>query len=303
VSGVPDDVRRLADERDAARRRRDFASADALRDRIHEAGFAVTDTPAGPELAPIEPSPAAPARRLRPAEVPSLLDRPATQEASVHWLVQGWPQDVERGIASFERHCAAAAVQHVVVDVTGEDRDWPSGCDVVPLVPGTGWGEARNAGLVRSLGTVVLIADGSVELTGDAVAALSAALEDPTIGLTGPFGIVTEDLHDFRESQGPDVDAIEAYLLAVRREQVVAGLRFDRGFKFYRTADIELSFQIKAQGLRVVVTPAPATRHEHRMWASTSEADRERYSKRNFYRFLDRWRGRHDLTVAGGARD
>jgi hypothetical protein len=303
VSGVPDDVRRLADERDAARRRRDFASADALRERIHEAGFAVTDTPAGPELAPIEPSPAAPARRLRPAEVPSLLDRPATHGASVHWLVQGWPQDVERGIASFERHCAAGAVQHVVVDVTGEDRDWPSGCDVVTLVPGTGWGEARNAGLVRSLGTVVLIADGSVELTGDAVAVLRAALEDPTVGLTGPFGIVTEDLHDFRESQGPDVDAIEAYLLAMRREQVVAGLRFDRGFKFYRTADIELSFQIKAQGLRVVVTPAPATRHEHRMWASTSEADRERYSKRNFYRFLDRWRGRHDLTVAGGERD
>jgi cysteinyl-tRNA synthetase len=303
VSGVPDDVRRLADERDAARGRRDFASADALRDRIHEAGFAVTDTPAGPELAPIEPSPAAPARRLRPAEVPSLLDRPATHEASVHWLVQGWPQDVERGIASFERHCAAGAVQHVVVDVTGEDRDWPSGCDVVALVPGTGWGEARNAGLVRSLGTVVLIADGSVELTGDAVAALTAALEDPTVGVTGPFGIVTEDLHDFRESQGPDVDAIEAYLLAVRREQILAGLRFDRGFKFYRTADIELSFQVKAQGLRVVVTPAPATRHEHRMWASTSEADRERYSKRNFYRFLDRWRGRHDLTVAGGERD
>lgn len=99
------------------------------------------------------------------------------------------------------------------------------------------------------------------------------------------------------------MDAIEAYLLAVRREQIVAGLRFDRGFKFYRTADIELSFQVKAQGLRVVVTPAPATRHEHRMWASTSEADRERYSKRNFYRFLDRWRGRHDLTVAGGERD
>lgn len=178
MSGVPDDVRRLAAERDAARQRRDFVSADALRERIDEAGFAVTDTPAGPEVAPIEPSRAAPARRLRPADVPSLLDRPATHEASVHWLVQGWPQDVERGIASFERHCAAGAVQHVVVDVTGEERDWPSGCDVVALVPGTGWGEARNAGLVRSLGTVVLIADGSVELTGDAVAVLTAALED-----------------------------------------------------------------------------------------------------------------------------
>lgn len=300
---VPDEVRRLAADREEARRRRDFAAADALRDRIHEAGYSVTDRPAGPELIPVAPAVAVPVPRLRPAAVDTLLDRPPAFEASVHWLVQGWPEDVERGIASFARHCPDRSVQHVVVDVTGEDRDWPSGCDVVSLVPGIGWAEARNAGLVRSLGHVVLIADGSIELTGDPLGALAATLGDPTIGVTGPFGIVTEDLHAFQESQGPDVDAIEAYLLAVRREQIAAGLRFDRGFKFYRTADIELAFQIKEQGLRVVVTPVPVTRHEHRMWASSSEADRERFSKRNFYRFLDRWRGRHDLTVAGGERD
>jgi cysteinyl-tRNA synthetase len=240
---------------------------------------------------------------VRPGDVPELLDWPASFDATVAWLVQGWPEDVERGIAAFDRHCAERSVQHVVVDVTGEDRDWPAGCDVVSLVPGVGWAEARNAGLGRSLGAVVLVADGSVEIAGDAVGMLAGALADPTVGVTGPFGIVTEDLHDFRESAGPDVDAIEAYLLAVRREQIVAGLRFDRGFKFYRTADIELSFQLKSRNLRAVVTPVPVTRHEHRIWANTPDADRDRLSKRNFYRFLDRWRGRHDLTVAGGERE
>ena len=142
--------------------------------------------------------------------------------------------------------------------------------------------------------------DGSAEIRGDVVSRLATALADATIGITGPFGIVTEDMHEFRESPGPEVDAIEGYLLAVRREQVVAGLRFDRGFRFYRTADVELSFQIKNQGLRAVVTEVPLTRHEHRLWATTPEAERDRLSKRNFYRFLDRWRGRSDLTVAGG---
>jgi hypothetical protein len=303
VSAVPDEVRRLAAEREEARARRDFAAADALRDRILDAGYAVTDTPEGPQLGPAEAPTPAPAARLRPADVPSVLERPAEFDATAHWLVQGWPEDVERGIESFERHRGERSLQHVVVDVTGEDREWPGGCDVVPLVPGTGWADARNAGLVRSLGEVVLIVDGSVEAAGDAIGPLASSLDDGTVGVTGPFGIVTEDLHDFHESDGPDVDAIEGYLLGVRRSQVVDGLRFDRGFKFYRTADIELSFQIKEQGLRAVVTPAPVTRHEHRMWASTSEADRERLSKRNFYRFLDRWRGRHDLTVAGGERE
>ena len=47
--------------------------------------------------------------------------------------------DVERGIASFALHSSRHSVQHVVVDVSGEDREWPSGCDVVSLVAGTGW--------------------------------------------------------------------------------------------------------------------------------------------------------------------
>jgi hypothetical protein len=299
---VPGEVRRLADERQEARRGGDFAAADALRDRIRDAGYTVTDTANGPVVARAEPAAPEPAARLRPSDVDSLLDRPAAFAATVHWLVQGWPEDVERGVASFRAHCGDHAVQHVVVDVTGEDRAWPE-CDVVPLVAGTGWADARNAGLVRSLGDLVLIVDGSVELDGDVIVPLRDALADPTVGVAGPFGIVTEDLHDFRESDGPDVDAVEAYLLAVRRSQVVAGLRFDRGFKFYRTADIELAFQVKDQGLRAVAVPLPVTRHEHRVWASTSEADRERLSKRNFYRFLDRWRGRHDLTVAGGERE
>jgi len=303
VSGLPDDVQRLAAEREEARARRDFAAADALRDRILDAGYAVTDTPDGPQLGPAQAPVPAPAARMRPGDVPSLLERPSEFDATVHWLVQGWPEDVERGIESFERHRGGRSVQHVIVDVTGEDREWPVGCDVVSLVSGTGWGDARNAGLVRSLGDVVIIVDGSVEAAGDAIGPLAASLEDATVGVTGPFGIVTEDLHDFRESEGPDVDAIEAYLLAVRRDRVASGLRFDRGFKFYRTADIELSFQLKDRGLRAVVTSVPVTRHEHRVWASTSEADRERLSKRNFYRFLDRWRGRHDLTVSGGERE
>ena len=46
----------------------------------------------------------------------------------------------------------------------------------------------------------------------------------------------------------------------------------------------------------------PVRRHEHRMWTATPEDRRAALSKRNFYRFLDRWRGRFDLTVAGRRR-
>ncbi len=303
----PDEVRRLAGERQRARDGRDYAAADALRDRIREAGFEVVDTPEGPVLerrafdGPDEPGPTGP-RVVRPSEVVRLLDQPPTFDASVQWLVQGWPDDVIRGIDSFRRHHPGAAIQHVVVDAADVDPGmWPEDVDLVRLPAGTGWATARNAGLVRAAGPVVLVVDGSVEADGDVLGPLAATLEDPAVGVAGPFGIVTEDLREFHGSEGPDVDAVEGYLMAVRRELILRGLRFDEKFRFYRTCDIELSFQVKAMGLRATVSKVPVRRHEHRMWTNTPEDRRRSLSKRNYYRFLDRWRGRTDLLVAGSS--
>ncbi|MEM9564033.1 MAG: cysteine--tRNA ligase [Actinomycetota bacterium] len=49
-SDVPDEIRQLADERQAAREAKDFARADELRDELTEAGWTVEDSPDGPVL-------------------------------------------------------------------------------------------------------------------------------------------------------------------------------------------------------------------------------------------------------------
>jgi GT2 family glycosyltransferase len=108
---------------------------------------------------------------------------------------------------------------------------------------------------------------------------------------------VTEDLRDFHESKGPDVDAVEAYLMAFRSEVLAEAGGFDERFAFYRSADLELSFRVKDRGYRAVVLDLPLRRHEHRRWNATPEGERNRLSKRNFNRFLDRFRGRFDLCV------
>jgi cysteinyl-tRNA synthetase len=146
---------------------------------------------------------------------------------------------------------------------------------------------------------VVLALDGSIEATGDVLGPLEAALEDATVGVCGPFGIATPDLREFDSTDGPEADAIEGYCMAFRRDIFSSAGMFDEKFRWYRTADIEFSFRIKDLGLRAVVVPVPVERHEHRMWFQTSPEDRARWSKRNFYRFLDRWRDRYDLTVSG----
>jgi cysteinyl-tRNA synthetase len=298
---APKDVQDLATSRAERRAAKDYSGADELRDQISAAGWTVVDEPGGWRLEPIAPEvPEITSRRQRAKDIASVLEQPASADISIHWVVEGWPDDVRRAIASFRAIAGGRDIHYVVADVTGEEPgSWGEDVEVVSLEDGTGWGAARNAGLTRSRGRIVLVMDGSVEATGQAFGPLERALADPTVGVCGPFGIVTPDLREFEPTDGPECDAIEGYCMAIRREILTSAGLFDEKFRWYRTADIEYSFRIKDMGLRAVVVPVPVERHEHRMWFQTPPAERAKWSKRNFYRFLDRWRDRYDLTVSG----
>jgi Glycosyl transferase family 2 len=303
VSGdAPADVAERAERRARARAEKDFALADALRDEIAAAGWSVVDAPDGGfTLEPAEPETSDVVQRGRAADVPSVLDEAPTADASIHWVVEGWPDDIERALAGFRAHARDRDVQYVVADVTGEDpARWGDDVEVVALEAGTGWAAARNAGLRRSRGRVVLALDGSVEPTGDVIGPLEDALGDPGIGVAGPYGVTTSDLREFDAATRPGpCDAIEGYLMAFRREILRDAGPFDEKFRWYRTADIDWSFRVKDAGYRCVVVDVPVRKHEHRMWFQTDPADRAKWSKRNFYRFLDRFRDRWDLVLSG----
>ncbi len=294
---APRDVVRLAQERAGARASGDYSAADALRDQIAEAGWTVVDEPDGYRLEAVAEE-AEPVVRLRASDVSSVLEHEPDMDATVHWVCEGWPEDIERAIAGFRANEGGRSVQYVVADTTDrEPTAWGTGVEVVWLEEGTGWGAARNAGLKRTRGRTVLVMDGSVEPTGDVFAPLESALAEGTVGICGPYGIVTHDLRQFDEASDGDVDAIEGYLMAMRRETLVAAGLFDEKFRWYRTADIEYSFRVKDLDRRATVVDLPVTKHEHRMWFHTKPADRAKWSKKNFYRFLDRFRDRWDLLV------
>lgn len=297
MTKVPDEVQRLAAERTKRRAVNDYGEADRLRDRIRELGFDIVDRADEFDLLPAAPRAIPP---LRPSEVVGVLDRRPTADFSVLWLAEWWPEDVLRGIASFRKFEDERSVQHLVVEAESTPpTEWPPGVKVVPLAGDPGFGEARNVGFRLSAGRIVIVADGAIEATGDVYGPLEVALKNPAVGIAGPFGIVTHDLHEFSEDEGPEVDAVEAFLMAFRRELVEDGLAFDEKFRFFRNADIDLSFQVKALGLMALRVDLPVLRNERRAWSTTPEQERDRLSKRNFYRFLERFRGRTDLLVAG----
>jgi len=124
-------------------------------------------------------------------------------------------------------------------------------------------------------------------------------LGDDRVALAGAFGVRCEDhVGHFQQSAGPEVDALEGYCLAFRREQALECGGFDPKFRFYRIADFDFSFRMRERYGRAVIVPGlPLVKHEHRLWDALEPEERERLSKKNFFRFMDRWRGREDLLV------
>jgi cysteinyl-tRNA synthetase len=296
---VPPDVRRLLDERAAAREARDFDRADALRDQIAGLGWEVQDAGARWRARPMRAG-------APPAEGGSLLDQPATVEASVQIAAEDHAEDFVRAAHGLAAHPPASTWELVVVDnaasfeVAGAlDAEALTVDPVIVAAPARlGWADARTLGMQHSRGEITLLLDTSLEPVGDFVTPLLRAFDDPGVGIAGGWGVTSADARQFDDAPPGEVDAIEAYCLAVRREALRAVGGFDRRFRYYRNAELDFSFAGRDAGWRAVRTePLPLVRHEHRGWESLPDEERERLSKRNFYRFLERWRDRPDLLL------
>jgi GT2 family glycosyltransferase len=259
---------------------------------LRAGGWDVVDSAEGSELQ---------ALKAPPSAAPVVASRAVT----LLTVVQGWKPDAERWLLSVFTHCKAD-FEALIVDNSGDTRiaAWLESRAAerlrsIRLDPPLGFAAAVNAGIDAAAGEVVILFDPSVELTGDAVSPLLEALADPSVVVSGPFGLRGRGtLKEFDRSPGPEVDAIEGYCMAFRRADAQALEGFDPRFRFYRIADIEFSFRLRDRGGRAVaVSGLPLEKHEHRVWEATDPKERNRLSRRNMYRFLDRWGERADLLV------
>lgn len=301
---LPPEIRALVNERTDARKAEDWPRADALRDEIAALGWEVQDGPKRSTARPLLPADPAATGYAGPDDLASTLDEVATVSASVQVVADEHPDDLRRLLAGLAAHPPSASWELVVV-ANAPSFDLEPVLEGAPAEPAVlrtserlGWADARTLGMRRSRGETTVLLDTSIEPTGDFLAPLLATFDDASVGLAGAWGVTSDDARQFEDAPPGEVDAIEGYCLAVRREALRTVSGFDRRFRFYRNADLDFSFAVRDAGWRAVRTePLPLTRHEHRGYTSLSDTERDRLSRRNFYRFLDHWGDRRDLLL------
>ena len=304
---IPDEILALSHERDMLRRKGQYDRADHLKRQIEEAGYAIKDNPHGAHLV-ILPGVNVDGTEYRTARsIPSLLDEPDTCLFSVNILARNSSEQTQRCIESILRYAGANDIEIILVDNASDDglSIWADALHyserrlhVLRLTRLTGEAEARNIGLKQSRGRYILLIDNAIELTGDIFTPLQKTLEDSTVGVTGWHGLRTDDLRHFEESSLPEIDVIDARCMAFRRTLLKKAGLFDERYRFPSYMDVDFNFAVRDSGASVVITPdLPVTYVPAVQNVQLSDAERTRLTKRNFYRFLEKWGDRDDLLM------
>ncbi len=304
---IPAEILALSHERDALRKRGKYDRADELKKQIEEAGYVIKDNPRGAHLV-ILPSIEVDGEVYRTArQLPSLLDQADSYTFSVNILAHNNFEQTRRCLESILSFSDKSNIEVILVDNASQDElvPWTTTLQrsmkhvhILRTSRTMGEAEARNIGLKRSRGSYILLLDSRVELTGDVFTPLAKTLADGEIGITGLHGLRTEDLRHFEESQETEVEVVDGLCLAFRRKLLKRVGFFDEKYRFPSYMDIDFGFAVRNSGVRVMVTPElPVRCHAELRDINLSDAERMRLTRRNFYRFLDKWGGRDDLLI------
>lgn len=312
--GIPADILALSHERDELRKRGQYARADALKKLIEDAGYSIKDNPRGAHLI-ILPSVEIDGTLYRTArQVPSLLDKSDLCLFSVQVLANNCYEQARNCIESIFRYAGTHAIEVLLIDNASQDEisgwatEYQKERPLFHLIHTSrvmGEAEARNLGLQQSRGRYILQLDAGFELTGDIFTPLARLFEDEEVGITGLRGLRTNDLRHFEESEGEAVvEAVDGSCMAFRRSLLKQTGLFDEGYRFPTYMDIDFNFAIRDSGVQAVIAQGlPLTRHPIPANVNLSDAERTRLTKRNFYRFLEKWGDREDLLLESEAED
>lgn len=317
IEKLPKDTKKKVTVRHDLRTNGEFKTSDAIRKELSEGGLIVRDTIASTYFRSktiLERQSEKWTAVSSSREVESFISHSATKSFSFILVVTNYYQDVKRCIKSITSSCSSYDLEIIIVDNGSTDgtseqlhklQKKNPNIKLIHCDHQLGDAQAKNIGLKQSLGHIILMMDTCVELKGDVLSKIASQLEDTRVGAVGTWGLLSENLNHFHEEVDfGEIDALQGYCFAFRRDILPTVGLMRECFRFYRILDIDFSFQIKAKGYKILADGSlPMLRHKHRQWESLQASERDELSKKNFKRFLVRWKNRTDLLVGRDTRE
>jgi hypothetical protein len=331
---IPEDIRGLADARQAARDARDFGEADRLKAEIEAGGWRVVDQRTSYRLQRAYPADVAePDGRIRygwSGGVPSRLEASSLGVASVVLVAPDDPDALERVLAGLAGAVSDDVQRVIVANAPGPETEtllarlaaqWAEetasrldtgGAEVVWLAQPSGAAAALNAGIRRAAAPVVILLDARAEILGDLVTPLATALEDAGLAVAGPWGYVSDDQRHFdavsaADLGGTDVAAVDLGAMAFRRADYAARGPLDERFMDPILLDVWWSLVLRDPDenemtpRRAALVDVPLSRPDRDDGVEpVPDSPAALVLRRNRYRIIATFGGRRDLAVARG---
>ena len=163
-----------------------------------------------------------------------------------------------------------------------------------------GWGHSVNHFLNSVSEKYVVIMDPSTNFTGDAIAPVVTKLDEGYHGVGWRGGLVNvEDEWRSVDDRGEgEVDVLFSYFFAMDREFALEAGGANPSATYYRNADIEMSLAMRAEGGKLFQMDLPLIQGRHHGYHDVDPDYREKKSKENYNRILEKYRGRTDILSA-----
>lgn len=160
-----------------------------------------------------------------------------------------------------------------------------------------GWGNVINHFLNTASEDHLVIMDPSTTFTADPIQLTLAALNTgyQGVGWRGGLVDVDDEWRSIQDKGEGEVDVLFSYFFALDRKftQSIGGA--NPSAKYYRNADMELSLAMREKGGKLLQIDLPLAQGRHHGYHDVEADYREKNSRKNYQRILERFRGKNEI--------
>jgi len=214
-------------------------------------------------------------------------------------IAEGFTEDLITCVSSITKH-----TQTPVSIYANGKSNWltenlfnPQQVSVMQEKNPLGWGNVINYFLNTFTEDYLVIMDPSTIFTGDPIPETLSALESGYQGTGWKGGLVNlEDEWRSTDDKGVgEVDVLFSYFMGIDRKFALKAGGANPSAKYYRNADLELSLVIRAAGGKLKQIDLPLEQGRHHGYYDTDPDYRDKNSRKNYQRILDRFRGKNEI--------